>query len=196
MFLVCGILIELLVWTANAGNIIAGLQKVPPAIKYGVNHEAFDKKTVDSAFGRVPEKEDEGNIWEKSELFEGDIMYYNSETRNGIIDEFHRWKNATIPFYIEEEDFNDTEIKTILTAIREFHKKTCLRFRPYRKTDDNWVYVTGNMVGCWSSVGMQDDGGQQLNVNSPKCVREGVVIHEFLHAAGELKKIDNYKFQV
>jgi hypothetical protein len=40
------------------------------------------------------------------------------------------------------------------------------------------------LLGCWSSIGMQDEGGQQLNVNSPKCVKKGVVMHEMLHAVG------------
>lgn len=110
-------------------------------------------------------------------------MRYPS-TRNGITDEKFRWENATIPFYIEESHFNDEEIETILSGIQEFHKKSCIRFKPYKRSDPNWVIVTGNEPGCWSSVGMQGDGGQQLNLNSPKCVRKGVVIHEFLHAAG------------
>lgn len=106
--------------------------------------------------------------------------------RNGLIDEAFRWSNATIPFYIEEQHFNDEEIKTILMAVREFNTKTCLRLKPYNKKDENWVFITGNEPGCWSSVGMQGEGGQQLNVNSPKCVRKGTVMHEFLHAAGFL----------
>lgn len=108
-------------------------------------------------------------------------MWYS---KNGLVDLDYRWKNATIPFYIEETHFSDDEIRTILTGIKEFHQKTCVRFKPYGKDDSNWVFVTGNESGCWSSVGMQGDGGQQLNVNSPKCVKKGVVIHEFLHAAG------------
>jgi Astacin (Peptidase family M12A) len=40
------------------------------------------------------------------------------------------------------------------------------------------------LLGCWSSIGKQDEGGQQLNVNSPKCVKKGVVMHEMLHAVG------------
>lgn len=31
---------------------------------------------------------------------------------------------------------------------------------------------------------MKGFGGQQLNVNSPKCVHKGIVMHEMLHAAG------------
>lgn len=111
-------------------------------------------------------------------------MSYDPVAKNGIIDESFRWTNATIPFYIEESHFNDSEVETILSAIKEFHTKTCLRFTPYTLTDNNWVFITGNESGCWSSVGMIGEGGQQLNVNSPKCVRKGIVIHELLHAVG------------
>lgn len=111
-------------------------------------------------------------------------MLYESDTRNGVIDTTLRWSNATIPFYIKEEHFSDGEIEVILSAIKDFHMKTCLRFKPYKLTDVNWVFITGNEAGCWSSVGMKGEGGQQLNVNSPKCVKKGVVMHEMLHAAG------------
>jgi Astacin (Peptidase family M12A) len=127
---------------------------------------------------------EKGFIWEHSGLFEGDIMLYDDDSRNGLLDESYRWSNATIPFYIEEDHFDDKEVETILSAIKEFNAKTCLKFKPYKPADDNWVVVTGNEAGCWSSVGMKGEGGQQLNVNSPKCVKKGVVIHEFLHAAG------------
>lgn len=134
---------------------------------------------------RIPDNSDDqsGFVWEKSGLYQGDIMRYPS-TRNVATDKNLRWENSTIPFYIEESHFDDEEIETILSGIQEFHKKSCLRFKPYRQSDPHWVLVTGNESGCWSAVGMQGDGGQQLNLNSPKCVEKGVVIHEFLHAAG------------
>lgn len=185
MFLVHGFLVGLLVLKVSAGSVIEGLQTVPPSVSYGVNQEAFDKNVVASEKSLwTSETDDDDFIWEKSGLYEGDIMYFNGGSKNGLTDESHRWKNATIPFYIEEDHFSDEEIKTILTGIQEFHKKTCLRLRPYKKSDDNWLFITGDARGCWSYVGMKNEGGQQLNVNSPKCVRKGVVMHELLHAAG------------
>lgn len=123
-------------------------------------------------------------ILEKSGLFEGDIMHYKTEIKNGVVDKALRWDDAVIPFYIEEGHFSDEEIETILSAIQEFHAMSCLRFKPYKLIDSNFLFITGNESGCWSSVGMKGEGGQQLNVNSPKCVKKGVVIHELLHAAG------------
>lgn len=113
-------------------------------------------------------------------------MFHNSDSRNVLINEEFRWHNATIPFYIEEEHFSDEEIKTILAGIKEFHLRTCVRFKPFKNDDDNWVFITGNERGCWSYVGMKGEGGQQVNVNSPKCVRKGIVMHELLHATGFL----------
>lgn len=111
-------------------------------------------------------------------------MLYKDDQRNGVVDKSLRWDKATIPFYIEEKHFNDEEIKTILEAVKEFNTKSCLRFKPYRVGDANWLIITGNESGCWSSVGMKGEGGQQLNVNSPKCVKKGIVMHEMMHAAG------------
>jgi hypothetical protein len=129
-------------------------------------------------------------------------MYYDDhKSKNILVDEKRRWPNSTVPFYIEEDQFNSTEIQTILLAINEFHTKSCIKFRPYEENDKNWIFISGSEsgkiekllnffikcfceLGCWSSIGMQDEGGQQLNVNSPKCVKKGVVMHEMLHAVG------------
>ncbi|CRK99150.1 CLUMA_CG012504, isoform A [Clunio marinus] len=166
-------------------KLISGLQIVPPQVKYGINPDAFNSHGNEYFSNYVQyNDDDEGFIWEKSGLYEGDIMTYSNEIRNGILNETLRWPNATIPFYIEEDHFSDDELLVIMSAMLEYHEKTCLRFKPYNSKDENWVVVTGNREGCWSSVGMQNEGGQQLNVNSPKCVKKGTVIHEFLHAAG------------
>lgn len=111
-------------------------------------------------------------------------MYYQSEIKNGVVDKALRWKDAIVPFYIEEKHFSDEEVETVLSAMQEFHMNSCLRFKPYNESDVDFLFITGNVSGCWSSVGMQGEGGQVLNVNSPKCVKKGVVIHEMLHAVG------------
>lgn len=43
-------LLDLLVLTVNAGSIIAGLQTVPPNVRYGVNRDAFDKSLLGKFF--------------------------------------------------------------------------------------------------------------------------------------------------
>jgi hypothetical protein len=89
-----------------------------------------------------------GYEWEKSGLLEGDIMFYEDDkSKNVLVDEKRRWPNSTIPFYIEEDQFNSTEIETILLAIGEFHSKSCLRFRPYKDEDKNWIFISGSESG-------------------------------------------------
>lgn len=75
------------------------------------------------------------------------------------------------------------EAATILGAMQEYHNKTCIRFRPYQKDDKNWIDIRSDSNGCWSSVGMKEDG-QVVNLSSPKCIRHGVVAHELMHAVG------------
>lgn len=67
--------------------------------------------------------------------------------------------------------------------MQEYHDKTCVRFRPYHKNDTNWVEIRSDYGGCWSSVGMRTEG-QVVNLNAPRCVRHGVVVHELMHACG------------
>lgn len=68
-------------------------------------------------------------------------------------------------------------------AIEAYNKLTCLRLRPYKKSDKDYVSVQGSSSGCWSSVGRVGDG-QALNLQVPGCLRHGTIIHEFLHAIG------------
>lgn len=75
------------------------------------------------------------------------------------------------------------EIYSILTAMQEYHNKTCIRFRPYIQTDTAWINIKQEYSGCWSSVGMKSDG-QIVNLGSEKCRQHGVVIHELMHAIG------------
>lgn len=35
----------------------------------------------------------------------------------------------------------DEEIILILNAMQEYHDKTCVRFRPYVKTDPSWIDI-------------------------------------------------------
>ena len=46
-----------------------------------------------------------------SGLYQGDIMLYDYDMhphqRNGLLDEMSHWPNATVPYYIEEDDFGN-----------------------------------------------------------------------------------------
>lgn len=168
------------------GRIIKGVQTdPPPQPKYGFTTEPrlVDPRVRESISQWKPT---DGNyVWELSGLDEGDIMRYNQNeaVRNGLVKENARWTNSTVPFYIDENDFTDDQVKVILSAIDEYHKKTCVRFRPHQKSDSNYIVVRGNSTGCWSSVGMQNKG-QVVHLQKDGCVRHGIVVHEFLHALG------------
>lgn len=71
----------------------------------------------------------------------------------------------------------------ILNAMQEYHNRTCIRFRPYELTDQNWIDIKPDYRGCWSSVGMKMQG-QIVNLGSEKCLRHGVIVHELMHALG------------
>ena len=56
-------------------------------------------------------------------------------------------------------------------------------FRARQSSDSNYVRVTGQNTGCWSSVGKR--GGQQsLNLQPSGCMSSSTIQHEFIHALG------------
>lgn len=75
------------------------------------------------------------------------------------------------------------EVSSILGAMQDYHNKTCVRFRPYVKTDQSWIDFRQDWPGCWSSVGMRMEG-QIVNLGSEKCRQHGVITHEIMHAIG------------
>lgn len=77
---------------------------------------------------------------------------------------------------------DEYEVAVIKKGIKEIEENTCVIIRPYKNEDKDYVVIKQNSPGCWSYTGKLG-GGQVLNL-SPKCVRHGVVIHEFLHALG------------
>lgn len=71
----------------------------------------------------------------------------------------------------------------IKDAIEDYHKNTCIRFRPYEKSDNDYITIEAKSSGCWSLVGRHDHG-QVVNLQNPGCVQHGVIIHELMHALG------------
>lgn len=77
----------------------------------------------------------------------------------------------------------EEELSVIKGALSEIASRTCVKPRPFRLGDTSWVTVRGRDTGCWSFVG-RHDGGQELNLQTPGCIRHGIVVHEFFHALG------------
>jgi hypothetical protein len=71
----------------------------------------------------------------------------------------------------------------IMEAFKEYHTKTCVKFRPYEEGDEDFITIQGKQSGCWSYVGRRG-GGQVVNLQNPGCVHHGIIIHELLHALG------------
>lgn len=63
-----------------------------------------------------------------------------------------------------------------------------MRFREAKPTTRNYVYITSHDGGCYSHVGYQKIGAQQLNLEhahlNDGCWRTGHIIHEILHSLG------------
>lgn len=72
--------------------------------------------------------------------------------------------------------------------MEEYHNKTCIRFRKYKKGDAAWVRIKSDGLGCNAMVGM-NEGGQTVNLQLPSataagCIYHGTVVHELMHAVG------------
>ncbi|XP_078052774.1 seminal metalloprotease 1 [Augochlora pura] len=173
---------------SEATNQTRSVPVVPPTPKHrGIFDEKHAHRTIAHRI-KSWTREDRENLWELSGLFEGDIMLHPSkegdaEPKNGLVKTASRWPAGIVPYYIKEEEFDEEEIKLIKDAMEEYHESTCLRFRPYEKTDTDYITIQGKMSGCWSLVG-RHDRGQELNLQSPGCVHHGVIVHELMHAVG------------
>ncbi|XP_075984058.1 hatching enzyme 1.2-like [Anticarsia gemmatalis] len=122
------------------------------------------------------------NPEEVGEYAEGDILMPPQKGRNGVKEETFRWPKGIIPYTIEPQ-FNQEQRDTIMKAIADYHRLTCLRFVPYSGQKD-YIVIQSKNTGCWSSVG-KIGGRQEVNLQSPGCVsKKGTVIHEILHAVG------------
>ncbi|XP_059200939.1 meprin A subunit beta [Centropristis striata] len=112
-------------------------------------------------------------------LFEGDIVLDERQTRNSIIGDQYRWPK-TIPYYMED----DLEINAkgvILKAFEQYRLKTCIDFKPW-SGEKNYISIFKG-GGCFSSVGNRQVGKQRLSIGT-NCDRIATIEHEFLHALG------------
>lgn len=124
-----------------------------------------------------------GNPEELGNYFEGDILFPESKSRNGIVGQSYRWANGVVPFEIVG-GFDARAMDLIEKAMKAYHEKTCIRFRPRNNADRDYISIQNTATGCWSSVG-RIGGKQQVNLQSPSCTTLiGTIIHEFMHSVG------------
>ncbi|GFT09957.1 zinc metalloproteinase nas-15 [Nephila pilipes] len=121
----------------------------------------------------------------QAHLFQGDIYL-----RNGTLtqDRFAtklkslRWPNGIV-IYTLDEIYSESEKALLRSAMDEFEKQTCIKWVE-RTEEDNYVEIYSEM-GCWSELG-RVGGVQSLSLESPDCMKKGVIMHEMMHALGFL----------
>ncbi|XP_073672759.1 meprin A subunit beta-like [Garra rufa] len=112
-------------------------------------------------------------------LVEGDILIQEGGVKNTILGEKYRWP-TTVPYFLDcSLEINAKGV--ILKAFEQFRLKTCIDFKPWR-CEPNYIFIFKD-DGCYSYVGNQHMGGQELSIGE-NCDHLGIVEHEFLHALG------------
>ncbi|XP_072936145.1 zinc metalloproteinase nas-7-like [Epargyreus clarus] len=107
--------------------------------------------------------------------------------RNGLRGGAKRWPEKTVVYHIDEDDFDDEQIKMIEEGMADIANKSCIKFRA-RKDEEHAVMIKGSANGCFSNVGYsteEDDGEVHQVLNLAKgCFKHGTVVHEMLHTLG------------
>ncbi|CAB3369740.1 Hypothetical predicted protein [Cloeon dipterum] len=123
------------------------------------------------------------NIWEHSGLKEGDIMEQaHTKGRNVVKSRKINWPHGIIPFILQP-GMNSGEKKAVQRGMEWVMQRSCIKFRPYRSGDKDYVHLMYNLTGCWGYVGRQG-GGQVISLQRHACFIPGSVAHELLHATG------------
>ncbi|XP_074636148.1 uncharacterized protein LOC141894391 [Acropora palmata] len=138
-------------------------------------------------------------------FFEGDILVDPKDpTHGGILRKKRNarrlrsfvWQSKIIPYEISTELVGDGYEPTILSAIEEFSKHTCIKWKPH-VNEPRWVKFVKDR-GCFSSVGVNfwKTGSQVISLGNG-CNHKGVTMHEMMHAAGfwhEQSRYDRDKY--
>uniref|UniRef100_A0A3Q1CFE7 Metalloendopeptidase n=1 Tax=Amphiprion ocellaris TaxID=80972 RepID=A0A3Q1CFE7_AMPOC len=121
-------------------------------------------------------------------LTEGDIAIDSETERNadpctsrGCM--WGKWTDGKvyIPYYISNQ-FSSREKAIITRGLESFSSFSCIRFRPSRSSDRDWLSIESK-DGCYSYVGRRG-GKQVVSLARRGCLYHGTVQHELLHALG------------
>ncbi|XP_008308558.3 low choriolytic enzyme-like isoform X2 [Cynoglossus semilaevis] len=122
------------------------------------------------------------------ELIEGDIAIPSEAEKNAdpCTSRGCKWGKYTdgkvyIPYYITNH-FSSREKSIITRGLESFTSFSCIRFRPSRSSDRDWLQIE-SQNGCWSYVGRRG-GKQVVSLARSGCLYHGTVQHELLHALG------------
>ncbi|XP_059469224.1 hatching enzyme 1.2-like [Neocloeon triangulifer] len=160
-----------------------GVDNSPPQIHHGANYPPdHDEKVIHERI-RNWNPNHGSNIWELSGLKEGDIMEpKRNKGKNVVKSRKINWPNGIIPFSLQP-GMNQGEKKAVQRGMDLVSKNSCIKFRPWRSSDKDFVHIMYNMTGCWGYVGRQG-GGQVISLQRHACFIPGTVAHELLHATG------------
>ena len=125
------------------------------------------------------------------ELFEGD-MIMDERLKRAVYGEKAKktvrkkksimWPGGVVPYEIDPL-FPKFERDLLKEAHKEFHNRTCIRFKKRDPlVDKNYLYYTNVTDTCSSYVGMQ--GGKQIIHLGKDCAILGTFEHENMHALG------------
>ncbi|XP_034042933.1 low choriolytic enzyme [Thalassophryne amazonica] len=78
-------------------------------------------------------------------------------------------------------EYTEAEAKIIKKGMENVEKGTCVRFVPWTHQRD-YIDIQSK-AGCWSYLGARG-GRQTVSLQSPDCLRVGVISHEFMHTLG------------
>ncbi|KAJ0002344.1 hypothetical protein NQD34_002140, partial [Periophthalmus magnuspinnatus] len=121
-------------------------------------------------------------------LIEGDIAIDNEAERNAdpCTSRGCKWGKNTdgkvyVPYSISN-NYSSREKSIITRGLESFSSFSCIRFRPSRSSDRDWLSIE-SQSGCYSYVGRQG-GAQTLSLDRRGCLYHSTVQHELLHALG------------
>ncbi|CAK9810731.1 Zinc metalloproteinase nas-4 [Anthophora quadrimaculata] len=167
------------------GNLTSHLQHLEESL-YGLPDDGTGRRVAEWSENMTTNPEELGSY------AEGDILFPLGNGRNGLRANSARWPNGVVP-YIISPYFNVEQRGLIYEAMNDYHKYTCIRFKPYRGEETDYIRITAGNSGCWSSVG-RIGGWQNVNLQVPGCVtRKGTVIHELMHAVGFLHEQSRFE---
>ncbi|XP_055010773.1 hatching enzyme 1.2-like [Boleophthalmus pectinirostris] len=122
-------------------------------------------------------------------LIEGDIAIDNEEeernadpcTSRGCMWGKYTDGKVYVPYSISN-NFSSREKSIITRGLESFSSFSCIRFRPSRSSDRDWLSIE-SQSGCWSYVGRRGRK-QVVSLSRRGCLYHQTVQHELLHALG------------
>ncbi|KAK6730506.1 hypothetical protein RB195_007143 [Necator americanus] len=127
----------------------------------------------------------------------GDIAQLRNvddEMRNALPPESpFKWDNLqdsdgkfVVP-YVISGSYDAKEKKVIFDAMKKIDENTCIRFKPRKSSEEDYVDIQNNLAeGCYTTVG-RNGGRSILNLEASRiqsCMQLDSVIHELLHVLG------------